>query len=248
MVKPVPMMKPAWMAASFVLSVFSLSAQATLTSYTVNSTDLVYSSVSNVTWTKDAHLLGTLFSQSPLASAVLIPKIIEASARQGLAVTSADFNLIGQTSWRGGRAFIHYLNSINYGGSNQWYLPSIDNQTAGFNIATNGIDQGGEQVELFYRELNGTAGGAIPNTSTFDNEKAGIYWSGTASDLGAAWVFSNAVGAQLRQAATIKSYVWAVTAGNLAASAVSPVPEPKSAAMWLLGLMGVVAAQRKREA
>lgn len=49
-----------YFAASLLLA--SLNAHAELTSYNPNGVDLVYSSVSDVTWTKDANLLGSMIA------------------------------------------------------------------------------------------------------------------------------------------------------------------------------------------
>lgn len=48
----------------------TFSAQATLNSYTSSEANLVYSSVSDVTWTADANLLGTMMNQQGYDSLV----------------------------------------------------------------------------------------------------------------------------------------------------------------------------------
>lgn len=236
-------------AASFTLSAFSLNAQAALTSYkAAGGVDVVYSSVSDVTWTKDANLLGTLIAASTDANnngtKDVIESIITTGATNGITVTAADFTSSGQASWLGSLAYVSYLNSINYGGSNQWYLPTVANTSFGFNTATNGTTKGDELVELFYSELNGTAGSAIPNTTTFDNEKSSSYWSGTeyAPSPNSAWRFVTHSGTQDRNAKIIIIfYAWAVSPGQIAA-----VPEPQSMAMLMAGLAVLAGVGRRR--
>lgn len=231
-------------------------AHATLTSYTVNGKDVVYSSVSNVTWTKDANLLGTMFASQGFDT--VVNAIIAASPTINntpnlysptgtYTLSASDFYSSGQTTWFGAMAYINYLNSINYGGSNQWYLPTVANTTSGFNTSTNGTAKGDELVELFYQDLNGTARSNIPNTATFDNEQASILWSGTeyAPNPNFAWFFDTSVGRQRNDLkdSDIKDnrfYAWAVSPGQI-----TTVPEPQSVALMLAGL-SLVAAMRRR--
>lgn len=56
---------------SLALSVFSLSAHATLTSYSNSGKGLVYSTVSGFTWTKDGNLLGSLFASQGFNTVVM---------------------------------------------------------------------------------------------------------------------------------------------------------------------------------
>ncbi|MFQ6332928.1 PEP-CTERM sorting domain-containing protein [Methylophilus sp. 3sh_L] len=154
-------------------------AHAKLTSYTANGTDLVYSSVSDVTWTKDANLLGSMFASQGFDT--VVNAIIAASptisntpnfySPTGTYIISAsDFSSNGSTSWFGAIAYINYLNSISYAGGNQWHLPTIiDRGTpgcdffaysgtdCGYNSATNGTAKGDELAELYYQELGSLA-------------------------------------------------------------------------------------------
>jgi hypothetical protein len=138
------------LALGLLFSLTAINAQAALTSYytAVGNIPVVYSSVSNVTWTQDANLFKTMYD----ADNSLISQI------------AGYFQIsTGRMSWWGGLAFTHYLNSINYGGSSQWRLPS-----AGANPQY-GYHAGSELGQLFFSELGGTARNSIPNTPTFNN-------------------------------------------------------------------------------
>jgi hypothetical protein len=122
-------LKKAILAAS-VLSV-SFNANAALTSYTgAGGVGLVYSSVSDVTWTQDANLFKTLYDvDNNLVSQIAIVSPSYNDPSWGLQVIDAnDFDTSnGRMTWWGGIAFTKYLNMVNYGGSNQWRLPSVRN-------------------------------------------------------------------------------------------------------------------------
>lgn len=255
------MAKLMMLASTLGLGAFSFNAQAKLTSITTtDGTELVYSALSDVTWTKDANLLGTWFRSSTDAdgngTTDIIDEIIQATYNAVPSyllpilkpqidqyVNAAAFNDIGTATWYGANAYVTYLNSINYGGSNQWYLPTVANTSPGTNTATNGTAKGDELVELFYRELGGVAFGAIPNTAIFNNELTGTYWSGTEYALGTGltWVFGTGDGIQIDRGQDNLFYAWAVTPGQIAA-----VPEADSLAMLLAGLMlvSVIACNR----
>lgn len=139
-------------------------AQAALTGYTSNGVDVVYSSVSDVTWTKDANLLGTLFATqgfSTVVNNILAVSPTISNTPNGYSPTgtytlnSVDFRSDGRTSRFGAKAFINYLNSTNYGGSTQWCLQTIAIQTRDtfYNIVGNGSIAGDEYSELYYQEL-----------------------------------------------------------------------------------------------
>lgn len=238
------------MAAGLLLSLTTLNAEATLTPYNPNGVDLVYSSVSNATWTKDANLLGTMMGTQGFN--VIVNAIIAASptvthtpnyySTDGVYNLSVgDFfnisSVYGQTNWFGAVAFTKYLNSINYAGTNQWSLPGVGaNPQADYN------QTGGQFGQLFYNELGGVAGGTIPNTANFANEQAAsFYWLGTqyAPDPAAAWYFRKG----FQNAASWENtfYAWAVSPGQVAA-----VPVP--GAVWLMGtgLLGLLSLRHRR--
>jgi hypothetical protein len=88
-------------------------------------------------------------------------------------VSSDDFSSsqLVLVTWFGAQAFVGYLNSIDYAGSNQWALPSAGaNPQIGFNPT------GSQSGRLFYDELGGTAGNPIPNNAqrSPDNIERGI--------------------------------------------------------------------------
>jgi hypothetical protein len=235
------------LAAGLLLSLTTLNAEASLTSYTgAGGAGLVYSSVSNVTWTQDANLFKTLYNANNnlvnLITAITPsyndPYFGTQVIGDGGAIDDFD-TATGRLSWWGGIAFTNYLNSINYAGSNQWRLPT-SNAISGYNGTA-----GNELGQLFYSELSGTAGNNIPNTPTFTNEQAYAYWSGTeyASNPGFAWIFVTTNGSQDHVSKLNQGYAWAVSPGQ-----VSAVPVP--GAVWLMGtgLLGLLGLKRRGHA
>jgi hypothetical protein len=249
--------------ASLLLSAASFNAQAALTSYTgANGVNLVYDNVTNLTWTKDANLLGSLETAqgyTNLVNAIVAASpvikdtanLYDTSSYSGYhTVSAADFSStsLGLASWFGAQAFMGYLNSINYGGSNQWALPSAgSNPDIGYNRTGTAFG------ELFYSELGGTIVNPIPNTATFDNEQAYAYWLGTeyapipntefAPFPEDAWGFRTSDGGQVINSKDRPFYAWAVSPGE-----VSAVPVP--GAVWLMGsgLLGLLSLKRRGHA
>lgn len=229
-------------------------AQATLTSYTAkDGVEVVYSSVSDVTWTKDANLLGSLFATDGFNT--VVNNIIAASSGKtygttNYTLTANDFFLNGHTSWFGAMAYVNYLNSISYGGSDEWYLPTLANNTyvynysGAYNTATNGTTKGEELAELYYQEL-GTQwvsdgldlqpiyGIKDPQENFVNEKKYGAYWTDTEYSQfpSYAWTFRADIGYLDWYPKEFQFYAWAVSPGQI-----SVVPESDSVAMLLLGL------------
>lgn len=204
-----PAIKSMLIAVSCVLSAFSLNAQAALTSITTsNGTELVYSSVSDVTWTKDGNLLGTWIASSTDNNGNGVADIIDSIIAYSPFIINSpslysptgiyelskyDFGTDGTTTWFGGLAFVNYLNSISYAGVNEWYLPGVYNLNRGYSTNTNGTFRGDEFVELYYQELAGKPEyvydnfnayyqpdhGPKENINTFTNLQYYYYWNGT---------------------------------------------------------------------
>jgi hypothetical protein len=237
------------LAASLVFGLASFNAQATLTSETVNGQNLVYDSGNNTTWTQDANLLGTWEGAYQSTSYTnIVTAIINASGgvihdtpndydNGTYNLTTADFGSGGTVDWWAGQALVHYLDTQNYGGSNQWALPTSN--------AVFGNDNGSQLGELFYSELGGTVFISIPS-GPFSNVQAyGFYWSGTeyAGYPSVAWLFSAYNGGQGNYTKSGQFYAWAVSPGQ-----VNAVPVP--GAVWLFGtgLLGLLGLKRRGHA
>lgn len=230
--------KPALLASALLFA--SINAHAELTSYNPNGVKLVYSSISDATWTKDANLLASLIStqghdaivNAIIAASPTITNTPNGNSPSGIyTLSAADFAENGRTSWWGALGFVNYLNSISYGGSDQWRLPTT-------------VTSSDEFPELFFKELGGKAWRPIPNTATFDNEQSYTYWSGaeySSAPSVFAWVFSNQNGFQGYGLKVDQRYAWVVTSGLVAA-----VPEADTYAMLLAGLGVLGAAMRRR--
>jgi hypothetical protein len=242
---------PPLLAASLLLSLTALTAEATLTPYTSAGQSLVYSSVSDITWTGDGNLLGTLEASNPNLVSTIIstigsiadtPNAYDTPANSGThTLSTADFGANGLVSWFGAQAYVSYLNTINYAGSKLWALPN-----AGANPIYDGF-QTGQLGELYYNELNALAGpgtnfsdfgilhdgssNTSGNAGPFANAHTDAYWLGTeyAPFPSIAWYFGTDNGFS---SADLKSgyqmYAWAVSPGQ-----VSAVPVP--GAVWLMG-------------
>lgn len=234
-----------------VMLLVATHAHATLTNYTASGQEVVYSSVSNVTWTKDANLLGSMFASQGFNT--VVNAIIAANptintphyANPSGIYTLSDNDFVdnGRVTWFGALAFVNYLNKISYAGNNQWRLPSVIVETEGV-IRGNNIAFGNEYFELFYEELNGATGNNIPDSVFFDNEQMRGYWTGKEHNLNpnTAWMFYSQLGEQNNRGKQLQGFVWAITQGQI-----TSVPEPDSLAMLLLGLgvMGNVVRRRR---
>jgi hypothetical protein len=254
---------------SALLLLASVSAHAELVSYNTNGAGLVYSSVSNVTWTKDANLLGSMIGSRGFET--VVNDIIAASpaitntpnqfSPTGIYTLShSDFSetKAGQATWFGAMAFVSYLNSIHYGASTEWRLPSIATTGFGYHQSTNGVNAGDEFHELFYAELHqeqpslGVPYTAPQHTAYFDNEQlSDTYWTGTENTYDwpistiidgpqSAFVFIAELAAQgisfkdfmlSTPTDSFGNFVWAISPGQIAA-----VPEPESLTMLFAGL------------
>jgi hypothetical protein len=133
--------------------------------------------------------------------------------------------------------------NLEYGGYNDWRLPSVgENPVIGYNAT------GSEMGYLYYTpEPNGLgnlAGVDISNKGPFINLEYGTYWTNTEYDLDPqnAWTFFFGYGAQSpdRKYLTNNYYAWAVHDGDLA---LVPIP----GAVWLLGsgLVGLLGLRKK---
>jgi hypothetical protein len=252
------------LAIGLVYGLASVSAQAALISETVNGANLVYNSTTNTTWTADANLLGTMETNAVSLYGndnQLITDIINANNSvvydtpnmydNGVhSLVAGDFGAGGQVDWWGAKAFSIYLNSINYGGSSQWAMPSTPSSTS---------SAGNQLAELYTAELNlgANATGYVPNVLNFPtinvgpvtNIQTGSYWSGTeyagvtplTPDW--AWAFSTFTAQQFSQNKPTQFifYAWADSAGNAA----SPVPLPGAAWLFGGGIMGFLGLKRR---
>lgn len=270
------------LAIGVLLTAITLNAKAELTSYTgAGGVSLVYSNLSDITWTQDGNLLGTLettYGYSPTVNAIIAasPTIYDTTnpydtpSMSGYhTVTSADFSSDGFTSWFGAQAFVTYLNSINYGGSNQWRLPTVIDTgnpgcdypiECGFNVDT----AASELAMLYYDELGKTAGqntsgqyqngyGIFSNNGSqvaggavgpFVNTQSYAYLSGTEVVGGgispSVFYFITSSGDQSSVGKSGLLYAWAVSPGQVVA-----VPVP--GAIWLFGtgLLGLLGLKRR---
>lgn len=177
-------------------------------------------------------------------------------------LSASDFSTsTGQMDWWGAQAWVNYLNVIDYGGSNQWALPTtVDTSTAtscgascGFpNGAAGNPSQSSSQLaELFYGGLGQVSGSSIATThnssySLFSNVQSSFYvlvWYGVFRVSASAWSFgtqNSSFGFQSLDPKDAPFYALAVSPGN-----VSAVPLPS--AVWLLGsgLLGLVGLRRR---
>ena len=222
-----------------LLSGSAMTAQASL-----SSTDGglgVYDSVDNITWTSDANLLGTLeAANSGLIATIVSDEASTINSAYSHTLSAGDFGSGGMVDWWAAHAYVDYLNTIDYGNSNQWALPTTVD--SGSSNGTSPAASSSQLAELFYTELAGTAGSSIPTNSLFTNEQSYAYWSGTevASAPANAWFLYTAYGAQYYGSQDLQMYAWAVSPGQ-----VSAVPVP--GAVWLFGsgILGLLGLKRR---
>ncbi len=228
----------------------SHGAVAALITYTGSGgKGLVYSSVSNITWTQDANLFDTLANSyaggySAFVSAVIdsvpegriydTPNYLDTPNNSGYHSLSVnDFNYVnyGLNNWYGSKAFAIYLNSVSYGGSNQWRLPVIGSSPLGSELS-----------QLLYNEIDIT-GISLPNIPIFNNFQGYSYWTGTEYESFPAFAFNfitltNGHDLNLKN---LNNNTWVVSEGYI-----SPVPEPESWVLMLSGLLGIASVLRRK--
>ncbi len=244
----------------------------------------------DVSFTKDGNLFKTLASSYVGGSTAFVNAVIasvpggkitdtlnsfDTPANSGYhTLSSSDFSTSnGAVSWFGAKAWVNYLNSISYGGSNQWSLPSwADTGATGAQFGYNGTDFGynvntssNPLAQLYYGELNkkapyNTSGTSQSGYGIFSNNGAQVaggavgpftnvqslaYWSDTeVSDRAdLAWDFETADGQQNAIAKINMPYAWAITPGQVAT-----VPIPGAVWLFSSGLLGLLGFKRRTQA
>ncbi|WP_150047955.1 Lcl C-terminal domain-containing protein [Methylomonas rhizoryzae] len=274
-----------------LLSATAFNAHASLTSYTANGVDFVrmQSGSFDISWTKDGNLFQTLADSyaggtSAFVNAVIAsvpggkindtPNVYDTPSNSGYHTlsASADFDTTnGRVSWFGAQAYVNYLNSISYGGSNQWRLPTmIDTGSAGCDLAFSGTDCGsnvntatGEMAKLYYDELGKTAyyntsgAGEQPNygilgtstlfdttgsTGLFGNVHTSGYWSDIEYASDPIFAWS------FYTYGGVQSYGYKSDQGYawaVSPGQVSAVPVPVAVWLFLSGMLGTLILQRR---
>jgi hypothetical protein len=153
-------------------------------------------------------------------------------------------------TWWGAKAWVNYLDATNYGGSNQWALPTtVDN------IASVGYPDGGagnpaqsssQMAQLFYGGLGLVADSVITTThngsyALFSNLQSSPYWSATeySANPSNAWNYGTYDGSQYPLYKGYHYYALAVTPGKLAGGGGSAASADGPAPLWSLGALGM---------
>lgn len=215
---------------------------------------MVYDSDQNLTWLQDANYAAT----SGYAAANAIDN--GASAYDNILAN-------GRMGWD---AATTWAANLNYGGYNDWRLPTATDTNLnnnGCDWSNNGTDCGynssGSELAYMWRDVLGNtpyydtnsnpqSGWGFTSTSADGveilNLQSNLYWSGTESPpliseptVYRPWFFSIEFGFQAILAKDAELYVWAVRSGDVAA-----VPGPGTLLLLLAGLAGIAAAKRRR--
>jgi len=216
----------------------------------------VYDTTNNVTWTSNANLMATQAASYSGGASAFVSAVIADSGGvihdtpnfwdpSGTYTLSANdfYTSYGSTDWWGAQAWVHYLDVTNYGGSNQWALPTTVDTVGSFGYPNGGVgnpaQSSSQLAQLFYGGLGQVADSSITtahnaNYSLFSNVQSYIYWSGTEyfANPNYAWIFFTYYGSQVYDSKNYGfDYALAVSPGQVCA--VPAVPEPGAA--WLLG-------------
>ncbi len=182
--------------------------------------DMVYDDVLNITWTRNANLLGSSGLNWAAANSWAAGLVFGGFSDWRLPTMSStspatsifDCSTGTAAACAASRNELGYMFYHNLGG-------------------TFGTDKTGTQTSLLGGQ---TLTGIQP-----------LYWSGTGFNSSRAWGFNFVGGHQFVDVMGLPLSAWAVRAGDVAL-----IPEPETYAMMLagLGLMGFVARRRKRKA
>lgn len=151
---------------------------------------------------------------------------------------TSGFDADGLMNWSDA---MQWAANLNYGGYSDWRLPMS------VNSGLNGYDCiGSEMCDLFY-ELGGAAGADLRQThndrfALFENIQGGYYWSETTHPIDSenAFNFNFEGGTQSSDnKVALSRWVWAVRDGDVTA-----VPEPATAALFLVGLAALYLRRR----
>lgn len=178
-----------------------------------------------------------------------------------------DANANGIMTWGDAKT---WAGNLVVGSFTDWRLPSmIDTGSLGCNYSTGGTDCGynvqtkiggtvySEMASLWYNTLGNLAypqtGYGLSNSGDFKNLQSFAYWSGLQMDYGssAAWNFATNSGMQTVNEKAGGLYALAVRYGDVLApipNVASPIPEPATYALMLLGLGAVMVVVRRRKA
>ncbi|MDD2760373.1 MAG: hypothetical protein PHH11_08765 [Methylomonas sp.] len=284
------------LAAGLLLSAASLNAQASLTSYTANGVDFVRMQGAgfDLSFTKDGNLFQTLANSYAGGASSFVTAVIDASggkitdtpnaydspANSGYhTLTSSDFNTsTGSVSWFGAKAYVNYLNSVSYGGSHQWALPTwTDTGASGPQYANSGTDAGyninpstDPLAQLYFGELSKKAyldtSGNIQNgygifgndgaqvaggaVGPFTNVQSYAYWLGTeyAPYPDDAWYFITSYGGFQYGNFKDRPLYAWAVSPGLVASAPAAVPVPGAVWQFGTGLLGLLGLLNRRKA
>jgi len=145
-----------------------LVVNADLTAITgTDGAPLVYDSINHVTWPANANLFASQYSASTVDT--IIADAAGLSSLKGYKLSQSDFGSSGQMTWYGAQAWVNYLNLSNYGGSNQWALPTTINSedNAGYpdGIGSDPSPSTSQLATLFYLELGQVADVSIVTTN-----------------------------------------------------------------------------------